>query len=187
MNLRNGEKLHPSDERIERFAQQSEHARNPATAGIGYHVQRREVPFMSEFQLRQLPVACRRLLNKFYRAHRTHMRMPAGARGWVAGQPDIVAGLCLNPVDGGHWLTGLLVAPSQRNQGLAKRLVAQALADSGGPIWLFCEPKLVAFYQQLGFSDSTTLPEALASRLHRYNRNKTLVALWHDNERLHGL
>ncbi|MCG6540243.1 GNAT family N-acetyltransferase [Pseudomonas sp. KSR10] len=138
---------------------------------------------MSELQLRQLSIACHPLLNKFYRAHGTHMRVPARARCWVAGHPDIVAGLCLSPVDDGHWLTGLLVAPSRRDQGLAKRLVTRVLAECGGPVWLFCEPKLMAFYQHLGFSEATTLPEALASRLHRYNRNKTLMALWHDNER----
>ncbi|MCQ4329310.1 GNAT family N-acetyltransferase [Pseudomonas stutzeri] len=115
------------------------------------------------------------------------MRVPAGANCWVAGHAEIVAGLCLSPVANGHWLTGLLVAPSRRHHGLAKRLMAQALADCGGPVWLFCEPKLAAFYQQLGFSEPTTLPEALASRLRRYNRNKTLVALWHDKERLHDL
>ncbi len=138
---------------------------------------------MSEFQLRQLPAECRPLLNKFYRAHRSHMRVPVDAHCWVAGHADIVAGLCLTGVANGHWLTGLLVTPSQRHQGLATRLVTQAMAICEGPVWLFCEPKLRIFYQQLGFSEPTALPESLASRLQRYNRNKALMALWHDNER----
>ncbi len=137
---------------------------------------------MEASQLRQLPNESRPLLNKFYRAHRSHMRAPAGARYWVAGHSDILAGLCLTGVDGGEWLTGLLVAPSRRNQGLGRRLVVQALAGCEGPVWLFCEPKLVPFYQPLGFAEATALPEALASRLQRYNQNKTLVALCHDNE-----
>jgi GNAT superfamily N-acetyltransferase len=139
---------------------------------------------MFEIQLRQLPAECRLLLNKFYRAHRSHMRVPAGARCWIAGNTEIVAGLCLTGIGDGHWLTGLLVAPGQRNQGLARRLVAQALSDNEGPVWLFCDPKLKAFYQQLGFSEPVSaLPEALAARMQRYNRNKALIALWHDNKR----
>lgn len=80
-------------------------------------------------------------------------------------------------------MTGLLVAPKQRNQGLAQRLVKRALASCDGPVWLFCEPKLSGFYMQLGFHESARLPESLACRLQRYNRNKTLLALCHDNER----
>ena len=138
---------------------------------------------MFDYPLRQLPTESSPLLKKFYRAHRSHMRMPANARGWVAEHSGIVAGLCLTPVEHGHWLTGLLVAPKQRNQGLAQRLVKRALASCDGPVWLFCEPKLSGFYMQLGFHESARLPESLACRLQRYNRNKTLLALCHDNER----
>ncbi|WP_417775827.1 GNAT family N-acetyltransferase [Stutzerimonas xanthomarina] len=137
---------------------------------------------MEATQLRQLPDESRPLLNKFYRAHRSHMRAPAGARYWVAGHSDILAGLCLTGVDGGNWLTGLLVAPSRRKQGLGRRLVAQALAGCEGPVWLFCEPRMVPFYTPLGFAEATALPEALASRLQRYNQHKMLVALCHENE-----
>ena len=136
---------------------------------------------MLDYPLRQLPTESRPLLKKFYRAQRSHMRMPANARGWVAEHSGIVAGLFLTPVEHGHWLTGLLVAPKQRNQGLAQRLVKRALAGCDGPVWLFCEPKLSGFYMQLGFHESARLPESLACRLQRYNRNKTFLALCHDN------
>lgn len=138
---------------------------------------------MSDIHLRQLPAECFPQLNSFYRAHRSHMRVPAGARCWVVGNQEIVAGLCLARVDGGHWLTGLLVAPALRNQGLARRLINQALSSCDGPVWLFCDPRLIIFYQQLGFNLSSALPESLADRLRRYNRNKTLAALRHDNAR----
>lgn len=137
---------------------------------------------MEASQLRRLPDESRPLLNKFYRAHRSHMRAPAGARYWVAGYSEILAGLCLTGVDGGQWLTGLLVAPSHRKEGIGRRLVAQALAACEGPVWLFCEPGMVSFYEPLGFGEATALPEALASRLQRYNQHKTLVALCQDNE-----
>ncbi|WP_199270069.1 GNAT family N-acetyltransferase [Stutzerimonas stutzeri] len=138
---------------------------------------------MCEIPLRQLPLEYRALLDKFYRAHRSHMRVPAGAQCWVAGHTDIVAGLCLTRIAEGHWLTGLLVAPGHRNEGLARRLVSQAVSVSGGPLWLFCEPNLTAFYQRQGFSEPAALPEVLASRLHRYNRTKTLLALCHDTRK----
>ncbi|WP_222911238.1 GNAT family N-acetyltransferase [Pseudomonas sp. DNDY-54] len=138
---------------------------------------------MFEFRLRQLPAECRPLLNKFYRAHRSHMRVPGEARCWVVSHTEIVAGLCLTRVDEGYWLTGLFVAPDQRNKGLAKRLVTEAVAACDGPVWLFCESRLIGFYEQLGFEKGAVLPSALADRLQRYNRNKALIALWHDNKR----
>lgn len=138
---------------------------------------------MLEYPVRQLPAESMPLLKKFYRAHRSHMRVPGAACCWVAEHSGIVAGLCLTPVEHGHWLTGLLVAPGQRNQGLAQRLVTQVLTRCEGPVWLFCEPKLASFYLQLGFYEGPALPESLACRLQRYNRTKTLLALCHDNER----
>jgi len=132
---------------------------------------------MLDEQLRLLPSEYKPLLNKFYRAHRSHMRVPPGARCWVAGSTEIVAALCLSSIENGHWLTGLLVAPEQRKKGLGTRLVAKAVSESSGPVWLFCAPELMPFYRQLGFSESPKLPESLAARLQRYNRRKTLVAL----------
>lgn len=127
--------------------------------------------------LRLLPDTHRPLLNKFYRAHRSPMRVPPGAACWVAGRTEIVAALSLSPVEHGHWLTGLLVAPAQRNRGLGARLVSRALDESAGPVWLFCAPALIPFYRPLGFDESLPLPESLAARLQRYNSHKTLVAL----------
>ncbi|MNM82551.1 Acetyltransferase (GNAT) family protein [compost metagenome] len=92
-------------------------------------------------------------------------------------QPEILAALNLSPVGGGHWLTGLLVAPAQRRQGLASRLIEHALAQTPGPVWLFCHPQLVDFYARLDFTPAAELPAPLAERLARYQQHKTLVAL----------
>lgn len=137
---------------------------------------------MKQAPIRQLPPELQPLLNKFYRGHRSHMRAPADASYWVAGYPDIVAGLCLADVADGKWLTGLLVAPDQRGRGLASCLVSRALIACEGAVWLFCEPKIMRFYQQLGFSFAQTLPAPLASRLERYNRRKTLMAMHYYRE-----
>ena len=117
------------------------------------------------------------LLGKFYRAHRSPMRAPDGAQTWVARRQEILAALNLTPVDHGHWLTGLLVAPTERRQGLASQLIEHALTRTTGPVWLFCHPDLLGFYQRLGFEPATQLPPALAERLARYQRSKALLAL----------
>ncbi len=77
----------------------------------------------------------------------------------------------------GHWLTGLLVAPPQRRQGIARQLIAQALAGIEGPTWLFCAADLGDFYRRLGFAPCEELPAPLAERLTRYRRSKPLIAL----------
>ncbi|RCL28737.1 GNAT family N-acetyltransferase [Pseudomonas sp. AFG_SD02_1510_Pfu_092] len=105
------------------------------------------------------------------------MRAAGDAQLWVARAAGIVAGLSLSAVDDGLWLTGLFVAPPQRGQGVAGRLLEAALAQAGGPVWLFCHPDLVPFYQRQGFSAAQHLPQALAGRLQRYQRSKRLVAL----------
>lgn len=105
------------------------------------------------------------------------MRAAGDAELWVARGPGIIAGLSLSPVGDGFWLSGLFVDPQRRSQGVAGRLVEAALAQAGGPTWLFCHPDLAPFYQRLGFDIAQQLPQALAGRLQRYQRSKRLVAL----------
>ncbi|MCZ2943374.1 GNAT family N-acetyltransferase, partial [Acinetobacter baumannii] len=78
------------------------------------------------------------LLNKFYRRHNSPMKALKGGRLWVARDSEIVAGLCLTPVVGGQWLTGVFVDPAYRGHGLAARLIAAAVADVEGTVWLLC-------------------------------------------------
>jgi len=124
-----------------------------------------------------LPTELHPLLNKFYRAQRSQMRVMPGAHCWVAKDSRIIAGLCLTPLEQGHWLTGLLVAPEYRSQGLAQRLVLQSLCSTQAPVWLFCHPRLAGFYEQLGFQRTSELPEPLDTRLRRYVQHKPLIAL----------
>lgn len=126
---------------------------------------------------RALPAPQKPLANDFYRAHRSPMRANREDRVWVAQHQEIVAALCLRPVAPGQWLTGLFVAPAQRRQGLARRLIERALARADGPVWLFCHPELDDFYRRLGFTPSPQLPGPLAERLARYRRSKALIAL----------
>ena len=137
---------------------------------------------MQETLIRQLRAECRPLLNKFYRGLRSHMRAPAGADYWVVGDTEIIGGLCLTDVADGQWLTGLMIAPHHRNQGLATRLLSSALGGRRGTVWLFCEPELMPFYERVGFGASSAMPASLASRLDRYNRHKTLQAMQYPSE-----
>lgn len=127
-----------------------------------------------------LPQALQPLLVRFYRAHNSRNRVRAEAVCWVARRGGILAGLCLTPVAHGHFLTGLLVTPPERNRGIGARLVREALAASAGPVWLFCKPELLPFYTRLGFGVADQLPDTLAERLARYRRTKTLIALLND-------
>ena len=117
------------------------------------------------------------LLNKFYRSHGSSMKALKGGRLWVARDGEIVAGLCLSPVVGGQWLTGVFVAPAYRRQGLAARLILQAIADVQGTVWLLCHPDLESLYQRIGFTQETILPQSLSERLVRYKRNKPMIAM----------
>src|SRR5690606_40188717 len=62
------------------------------------------------------------LLDKFYRAQRSAMRIGRAERAWVARcGGEVVAGVCLTPVAHGYWLTSLLVAPAHRDAGLDRK------------------------------------------------------------------
>ena len=132
---------------------------------------------MPELHIDQLAEPLWPLLNKFYRSHNSSMKALKGGQLWVARNSEIVAGLCLSPVVDGQWLTGLFVDPALRGQGLAARLIAQAIAPVEGSVWLLCHPDLEGFYAAQGFSQQTVLPQSLAERLVRYKRNKPMIAM----------
>lgn len=126
---------------------------------------------------RLLPAQLKPLADKFYRSQRSPMRANAAAQLWVAQADDIIAALGLREVDNGLWLTGLLVTPTWRGQGIASQLLEQALQHQQAPVWLFCQPGLQPFYQRLGFTLDPDLPMPLQQRLQRYRSSKTLLAM----------
>ncbi len=132
---------------------------------------------MPELHIEPLAEPLWPLLNKFYRRHDSSMKAIKGGRLWVARDGEIVAGLCLSRVVGGQWLTGVFVDPAYRGQGLAARLILQAVADVEGTVWLLCHPDLEAVYQRMGFTQDTLLPQSLSERWVRYKRNKPMIAM----------
>ncbi|MBK5547514.1 GNAT family N-acetyltransferase [Pseudomonas sp. TH04] len=132
---------------------------------------------MPELHIEPLAEPLWPLLNKFYRSHDSSMKAMKGGRLWVARDGEIVAGLCLSPVVGGQWLTGVFVDPAYRGQGLAARLILQAVDDVAGTVWLLCHPDLEGVYQRMGFTQDTQLPQSLSERWVRYKRNKPMIAM----------
>lgn len=127
-----------------------------------------------------LPSLQHLLLNKFYRSHASRMRINPEAGAWVVRNPEIIAGLCLTSITEGYWLTGLFVAPEHRKNGVAQHLLQHIQqSHSTSPIWLFCHPDLIGFYQRTGFRITEQLPEQLQNRLSRYQKHKKLVAMQH--------
>lgn len=127
-----------------------------------------------------LPSLQHLLLNKFYRSHASRMRINPEAEAWVVRNPEIIAGLCLTSITEGYWLTGLFVAPEHRKHGVAQHLLQHIQqSHSTSPIWLFCHPDLIGFYQRIGFRITEQLPEQLKNRLSRYQKHKKLVAMQH--------
>ncbi len=132
---------------------------------------------MEQLRIERLEPAQYELLQRFYRTQRSAMRIKDAEQVWVVRDAQICGGLCLRQVAEGHWLSGLLVDADRRQRGIAGQLLAKVRADVEGPLWLFCAPALGNFYRTHGFHDCQTLPPALASRLARYTRSKSLLAL----------
>ncbi len=105
------------------------------------------------------------------------MKAVRDAQLWVARRDEIVGALCLRPVAGGHWLTGLFVDPACREQGIAAGLIAAAVKDCEQPVWLFCHPDLRGFYEGRGFRFDPQMPYAMVERLSRYARSKPMIAM----------
>jgi N-acetylglutamate synthase-like GNAT family acetyltransferase len=132
---------------------------------------------MPNTSYQRLACALLPLANKFYKSQRSQMRTGRSEVVWVARQGEIIAACCLKPQDHGHWLTALLVAEPLRQQGIAGTLLASLRRATCGPIWLFCHPDLLGFYQRQGFQPASDLPPALAQRLQRYQQKQALHAL----------
>lgn len=137
----------------------------------------RQIQTMSDIRYTRLDEPLWPLMNKFYRAHQSSMKAVRDAQLWVARREEIIAALCLRPVAGGHWLTGLFVDPACREQGVAAGLIAEAVRDLELPVWLFCHPDLRGFYERRGFNFDPPMPYAMVERLSRYARSKPMIAM----------
>lgn len=134
-------------------------------------------PLSAAIELTQLPAAQLPLVNRFYRVHQRGMKARGDQQVWVARAPEIIASVCLRDMDQCWWLTALLVAPDARGMGVASQLLKQVRSQHRGDIWLFCAPDIAHLYSTNGFKQSSAIPPPLNSRLQRYQRTKSLIAM----------
>ncbi|WP_051326812.1 GNAT family N-acetyltransferase [Aliagarivorans taiwanensis] len=92
----------------------------------------------------------------------------------------IIAAAKLRAIDGKYWLlSGVVVAPAFRQQGVASLLISHVLQHvEEGACYCFCHPQLAALYIELGCEIRDELPNPVLSRFNAYRRSKRdLVAL----------
>lgn len=132
----------------------------------------------TNFNVQRLSKDQHMLLRKFYRNHKSSMKITQNSEAWVVRTPAIVAGVCLSPITGGYWLTSLYTAPQYRRLGVASLLIKHLQTTyHESPIWLFCHPNLKNFYHSLNFKETQHLPSFLSQRLTRYQQHKSLLAM----------
>lgn len=61
--------------------------------------------------------------------------------------------------DGSFELASIAVRRGWRNQGIAKTIINNLLADATPPLWLTCRQELTVFYEPFGFREITDLSE----------------------------
>ncbi|WP_051333450.1 GNAT family N-acetyltransferase [Aliagarivorans marinus] len=92
----------------------------------------------------------------------------------------IIAAAKLRVIDGKYWLlSGVVVAPAFRQQGIASLLLSHVLQRvEERPCYCFCHPQLATLYIELGFETLDELPDSVLARFNTYRRSKRdLVAL----------
>lgn len=100
----------------------------------------------------------------------------------IVGSVDkqMIAVVRFKSVEENRLLTGMLVVPEFRSQGLAHQLMSyceQHVLQSGD--FCFAYSELESFYQQHGFDTlgSDSLPNTLRGLFERYSQKKSLVAM----------
>ncbi len=80
--------------------------------------------------------------------------------------------------DGSRELASIAVQREWRNQGVAKRIITQLMAEEERPLWLMCRSPLALFYAPFGFVEVRDLAEMppYFRRVARFVRALTWVA-----------
>lgn len=109
-------------------------------------------------QVERLEAIATPLVNKFYQAHSVRGRANKQDQVWVVKAPTLIAACRLQDRKSSLFLSTLYVEPQSRGQGVAKRLVLDALAAQQQTVFTFPYRHLESFYQSLGFTQSHSLP-----------------------------
>lgn len=111
----------------------------------------------------QLPIAY-----KFYQQFNKAMKPRKSDRVWCAYQGlEVIGAVRCRHIGAYPLLTGLLVAPNARNQGVGLALCLALRNEVTEPVYLFCQPELAPFYARAGFCQPSTLPAEINHKLGR--------------------
>jgi N-acetylglutamate synthase-like GNAT family acetyltransferase len=118
------------------------------------------------------------LINKFYNQFSVRGRANKQDQCWVVRADKIIAGCRVQHKEEALFLSTVFVDPAYRAQGVAKDLIATALASQHGRVYTFAYRDLEPFYQKLGFERVSSLPECLLNSFTNYVKQKRdIVAL----------
>lgn len=125
----------------------------------------------------------------FYKRYMPHARLRKKERLAVKyfnnnPQEPLIAAVRLRSIGPYQLLTGMLVHPDHRNQGVAHHLM-RALSPELNTCasFLFALPELVPFYRQHQFSSEGVFPVEIAQLHQRYlNQGKSLTPMHFNNQ-----
>lgn len=136
---------------------------------------------MSPIQIEVLDPVKLPLVSRLYKSHYRSGKAKKDELT-IVGSVDkqMVAVVRFKSVEENRLLTGMLVVPEFRSQGLAHQLMSyceQHVLQSGD--FCFAYSELESFYQQYGFVTlgSDFLPNTLRGLFERYSQKKSLVAM----------
>ncbi|MCG3866290.1 MULTISPECIES: GNAT family N-acetyltransferase [unclassified Photobacterium] len=141
---------------------------------------------MSQIIYRQLDPIRLPLVNKIYKSFYPSGKAKRDEIIWVAeSNHSIIASVRFKTIDNMQLLTGMLVAPEYRLQGIAYKLIEACRSQiNRQTCYCFAFQELEVFYQKSGFQtiDSETLPNNIKQRFQRYaNSGKNLIPMVYIN------
>ena len=124
----------------------------------------------------------RRAAFSFYKAFMPHARISKKEALCVAYLPgsaeQIIAAARLRPIGPYRLLTGVLIHPKLRMQGLGSQLIRALRPELGlAPSFLLCDAALCSFYQRHGFAPAQRPPAELSQLQRRYQEQDKALQL----------
>ncbi|MCQ1061305.1 GNAT family N-acetyltransferase [Photobacterium sp. DNB23_23_1] len=142
---------------------------------------------MSKLRFHPLETLRFPLINRFYKSYYPAGKAKKDEVIWIGeNNKGIQACVRFKQFDQYQLLTGMLVHPALRSQGLGLALLDACHGQlTASPSYCFAFGYLEAFYQDSGFIIITDneLPEPLQSRINRYRQSgKTLTPMIYDQK-----
>ncbi|WOT05719.1 GNAT family N-acetyltransferase [Shewanella youngdeokensis] len=131
-------------------------------------------------QITWVDASQRQEVKLFYRQHMPYARLlQKESIGVLTHKHQIIASARIRPIGQLQILTGMLVHPDYRGQGIAHQLMQQLKPTiSHGNTYLFALPHLAAFYVQHGFSAINCAPNDIEQLFKKYQtKDKPLVLM----------